>query len=342
MSASDHDRWRQRPDNATWGDYGPDDQLGRLNLLTPDNTIRAAREIKTGRRFCLSLPLTVPPVSISGGRRKPPVFHPVMRGEEVGFNFPLEKVEPGNTAVNSDEAVTIWSQHSTQWDALGHMGAMFDAEGDGVERPLQYNGFSILDAEGKARWGDVGAWHCGIEHMARHGMQGRGVMINLKAHFGLESCAVGYDDLMRVFETDGIEPEPGDILCIYTGFADLLLESGDKADSGLSKRFCAALDGWDDALLRWISDSQIAAIASDSRTVEFEYDVLKPGRSRAPKWALHETCLFKLGVHLGELWFLTELAEWLAANGRYRFFLTAQPLHLPGAVGSPANGVATV
>jgi hypothetical protein len=52
--------------------------------------------------------------------------------------------------------------------------------------------------------------------------------------------------------------------------------------------------------------------------------------------------LFKLGVNLGELWHLTPLAAWLRANARYRFLLTAPPLRLTGAVGSPATPVATV
>ena len=50
----------------------------------------------------------------------------------------------------------------------------------------------------------------------------------------------------------------------------------------------------------------------------------------------------KLGIHLGELWHLTPLAHWLRAYKRSRFLLTAPPLRLPGAVGSPANPVATV
>jgi hypothetical protein len=57
---------------------------------------------------------------------------------------------------------------------------------------------------------------------------------------------------------------------------------------------------------------------------------------------LHAHCLFKLGVYLGEIWYLSELADWLRAHGRSRFLLTAPPLRLPGAVGSPANAVATV
>lgn len=61
-----------------------------------------------------------------------------------------------------------------------------------------------------------------------------------------------------------------------------------------------------------------------------------------PRLPLHEHCLFKNGIHLGELWYLTELARWLRSQGRSRFLLTAPPLRLPGAVGSPATPIATV
>jgi hypothetical protein len=57
---------------------------------------------------------------------------------------------------------------------------------------------------------------------------------------------------------------------------------------------------------------------------------------------IHEHCLFKLGLPLGEMWYLTELARWLRAQSRFRFFLTAPPLRLPGAVGSPVTPIATV
>jgi len=50
-------RWKRRPSGSTWGDWGPDDQLGRLNLLTPDKVLKGIAEVKEGRTFCLSLPL---------------------------------------------------------------------------------------------------------------------------------------------------------------------------------------------------------------------------------------------------------------------------------------------
>ncbi len=57
---------------------------------------------------------------------------------------------------------------------------------------------------------------------------------------------------------------------------------------------------------------------------------------------IHHLCLFRLGVPLGEMWYLHELASWLREHGRSRFLLTAPPLRLPGAVGSPLTPVATV
>ena len=107
---------------------------------------------------------------------------------------------------------------------------------------------------------------------------------------------------------------------------------------------CAALDGRDAKLLRWITDSGLSVLIADNYAVE----ALAPHGSTADSPAgcaalpLHEHCLFKLGIHLGELWHLSELAAWLRQERRHRFLLTAPPLRLPGAVGSPTTPVATV
>jgi acyl-CoA synthetase (AMP-forming)/AMP-acid ligase II len=69
----------------------------------------------------------------------------------------------------------------------------------------------------------------------------------------------------------------------------------------------------------------------------------RPGKGdKHPALPLHHHCLFKLGLNLGEIWWLHNLAMWLRKAGRSRFLLTAPPLRLPGAVGSPATPVATV
>ena len=61
-------RWKSRPEGSSWGDFGPDDQLGRLNLLTPERVGRAAREIRERRAFCLSIPLDYPGGNVANRR----------------------------------------------------------------------------------------------------------------------------------------------------------------------------------------------------------------------------------------------------------------------------------
>src|SRR5437588_515402 len=253
-------RWHLRPEGSTWGDFGPNDQLGRLNLLTPEKVRQGVAEVREGRTFCLSLPLDYPGGSVLNPRRHPPVLRPTRRSNGPNFNYVLARDDPNMTDVVNDDLVVMHLQYSTQWDSLAHVGSLFDADGDGVPEPCFYNGFRAgVDIVGPSDIEDSGptaeprstsqANALGVERMAEACCQGRGVMIDLPA----------------------------------------LAQAG----------CCAALP-------------------------------------------LHEHCLFKLGVNLGELWYLTPLAKWLRENKRYRFLLTAPPLRLPGAVGSPATPIATV
>lgn len=73
-------RWKNRPAGSNWGEFGEDDQCGRLNLLTAARRLRALQEVKTGEVFCLSHPLDKPGGSVLNAFRKPPVFHPATRG----------------------------------------------------------------------------------------------------------------------------------------------------------------------------------------------------------------------------------------------------------------------
>lgn len=74
MSSRGCERWSRKPEGSNRGDFGPDDQLGRLNLITPVRRRAAAQEVREGIAFCLSLPLDCP-VSTSiqlNPRRHPP------------------------------------------------------------------------------------------------------------------------------------------------------------------------------------------------------------------------------------------------------------------------------
>ena len=343
-------RWTVRPDGSNWGDFGADDQLGRLNLITPAHRRAAAAEVREGIAFCLSLPLDCPRNVELHPRRKPPEMGFFLRGEDPTMNYPMARVAPGQDDVVCDDKALISLQFSTQWDSLCHIGALHDGSGDGEREATYYNGYRAGDhirgpvdyLHGRAaNPPPYGATALGIETMAETGVQTRGVMIDLFGHVGLERVAVGYDRLMRILEVDGVEVGEGDVLCLRTGFDRALLARYADPAAPFEQQRCSGLDGADERLQRWIADSGIVALASDNEAVELLPASAIP-HGHGTHLPLHHLCLFKLGIPLGELFLLSDLADWLRANGRSRFLFTAPPLRLPAAVGWPVTGVGTV
>jgi kynurenine formamidase len=299
-------------------------------------------EVRDGLCFCLSLPLDLPGGNAVNPKRHPPRFGPVFQDGGLYYNFRWHEQDPANRDVTSDECVTLHSQYSTQWDGFAHVGAMFDADGDGEPEPVYYNGYRAYGEVGGPRGsGRIGARALGVENMAVGGMQGRGVLLDLHRHLGEERVRVDYDLLTELLAKDGISVEEGDFFLIHTGWDDLILSMEGHPDAQRLHDSCAVLDGYDDRLLQWITDTGLVAIASDNMAVEDHrrYGETAGGCSRLP---LHRHCLFRLGVHLGELWYLSALAAALAERARSRFLLTAPPLRLPGAVGAPATPIATL
>jgi hypothetical protein len=343
-------RWKQRPPGSNWGDFGPDDQRGRMNWVTREKVLQGIAEVKEGLTFSLSLPLDYPGGSVLNPRRNPPRLAATLRNGKQNFCFPLDSEQPGLTDVVSDDVALLTLQYSTQWDSFAHVGSRFDADGDGKREIVFYNGFRAGDELRPAPEKNSSSWDkfegteaktLGIQNLAEHGAQGRAVMIDLHAHFGRQHKAVGFVELMGVLEKDKVRIEKGDMVCLYTGFADVLLEMKKQPDPKLLHTTCTGLDGRDERLLQWITDSGLAVLIADNYAVE----IIPTSLTRPAPHALmplHEHCLFKNGIHLGEMWYLTELARWLREHQRSRFLLTAPPLRLPGAVGSPATPVATV
>jgi hypothetical protein len=300
-------RWKRRPEHSNWGDFGPDDQLGAMNLVGKAQVLKGLAEVRTGQTFSLSLPLDYPGGTALHPRRHPPRRFATLRGGknegEQCFCFAMARDNPAYSDVFSDDVVVLHTQYSTQWDGLAHVGSLFDSEGTGTPDVTFYNGYrpshGLRAAErraGVADWmtyEDPSADVLGIDNLAKHGVQGRAVMM------------------------------------------------GKEPDTETLHNSCSGLDGGDKALLSWITDTGIAALISDNFAIELMPRAQRQETSHA-MLPLHEHCLFKNGVHLGELWFLRDLATWLRDNGRSRFLLTAPPLHLPGGVASPVTPVATV
>ena len=338
-------RWVQRPEGSTWGDWGDNDQRGRMNLVTPERRLRAAREVREGLCLCLSMPLDMPGGNAVNPKRFPPKIGPVFNppeSKEPYFNFRWDDEKPDCADVACDECVTLYSQYSTQWDSFAHIGSLFDADGDGTPEPVYYNGYRAGEhIKGPDDPDGMGARALSVENMALSGMQGRGVLVDFHRHFGDERVAVNYDMLMDVFAQDDISVEEGDFFLFHTGWDDMILSMGGQPDADRLHNSCAVLDGFDDRLLNWITESGVVALISDNMAIEDShgYGETQGGCSRLP---IHRHCLFRLGVHLGEIWYLSELAKVLKERNRCHFLLTAPALRLPGAVGSPVTPIATL
>lgn len=120
-------RWGNRPPGSNWGEFGDDDQHERMNYITAE--------------------------------RKPPLFHPVYRGDRVYFNFASSEIAPHFNDVGSDEANMLYMQYSTHRDSFEHKGTVFDADGDGdgVEEKASHNGWRRVDDEEKGLNNALGA-----------------------------------------------------------------------------------------------------------------------------------------------------------------------------------------
>src|SRR4029079_100967 len=81
---------------------------------------------------------------------------------------------------------------------------------------------------------------------------------------------------------------------------------------------CCVLDGRDRKLLQWITDSQIAALIAHNYGGEGVPARPGPAGAGHPSLPLHNHCLFKLGLNLGEIWWLKDLALWLGERKRAR------------------------
>jgi hypothetical protein len=312
--------------------------------------------LHTGQTFNLSLPLDFPGGNVLNPRRQPPVLRPTLREGKANMNYQLWCDDPSCTDVICDDLVIMHLQYSTQWDSLAHVGSMFDANGDGVPEAVYYNGFRAgTDDDGPQR--QRRCWYFwffqrlpanprprprrwALKKCPERCVQGRAVMIDLHAHFGRERVRVGYDLLMDIMRKDGVVVEPGDMVCLHTGFAQMLLEMNKQPDSAPGRKRLRGAGGRDERLLQWITDSGLVALIADNYAVEGLPASPRQGSCGRPAFA--RALLVQAGRALGRDLAPDPAGRLVAQPKRARFLLTAPPLRLPGAIGSPATPIATV
>jgi len=293
-----------------WGKWGADDERGATNYITPESIVAAAKLIKTGKVFSLAIPIE------RGGPIFPTRHPPHHFMSSTGADPIRTSDSPATDVAFTDDYIYMPLQGSTQWDALPH--AFY---GDRL-----YNGHPADTVT------SAGAQKLGMEKV-RDRFVGRAVLIDVVAYKG-GSIPPGYGitraDIEGALKKQKSKVKTGDIVVLRTGAVPYFYslppaerDNWPNVQTGITKDVVA-----------WVHEMQIAAIAADNLGVE------QAPNADGKNWNLHGNLLRDLGVFLGEIWWLEDLAADCAQDGRYEFFLSAQPLFIPGAVGSPINPIA--
>jgi kynurenine formamidase len=227
-----------------------------------------------------------------------------------------------------DRYDNFWPQRSSQWDSLAHFrhprhGFYGNRQSIELKAPNARNGIDNLARRGiAARFvlADVARWRAHV---------GRPIDIP-----GAETVHIG--DVADTLEYQQVSLRLGDILLVRFGWMEWYDGLTDMAREGIvapPAAFAAVGLAPGDRTAAWLWDAGVVAIAADNPAVEVHpFDV--SGQS------LHADVLALLGVSVGELWRLDDLAADCAADGRYTGLLVSAPLNMPGGIGSPANAIA--
>ena len=317
MSSDVLDEYIERFSN--WNRWGSADERGTTNLITAESVRDAARHVALGRVVALNLPFDERgPQTATSGRINCLRFS-TATGSDHALGSQRRAGAPYPRDVGfADDAVVLHLQSATHWDALAHV----------FHRGRMYNGYPAADVTSK------GALHCGNEALSGQ-LVGRAVLLDLPRSKGLAWLDDGYaitaDDLDAAAEQHKAEIRPGDMLLLRTGQMGRCLRQGWGTFAG------GDAPGLSLYTVPWLHERGIAAVASDTWGLE-----VRPNELPDSFQPFHIAAIVYLGLLLGEMFYLEQLAELCAEIGRHEVFLSASPLPFTGAAGGPPGAVAIV
>jgi hypothetical protein len=327
----------------SWLALAHDEQIGRLNLLTPTRVAAAAKEIRSGEIVPVNLPLNVP---------NQPAF-----GREV-FKHEIKTLAEG---IAYDDIYHMNTQSGTQWDGFRHFAH--------IPTGSFYNGTKGSDIAGPAT-----NHKCSIHHWAEHGVAGRGVLLDYRGYAHKKGInydpydyyPISWEELYQCGKDQGIDIRPaaqggdiriGDMLFIRSGWKEAYDSKSDEDRTKAATRH--GPNGEDGAryagvsqeqkILDWLHDCYFASVAGDAPAFEawpthedyhlHEYSKLSTQPLKyTRRWP--ELVLALWGMPLGEMLDLEKLAQTCREKNRWFFFFTSAPANCPGGVSSHVNGTA--
>lgn len=294
------------PAGSSWGVWGEGDELGCMNLMTAERMLAARECIRAGKWFALNLRIDRPDPPLYG---RAAVKHTILGAGSNGRDDFLDAFNP---------------QSSSQWDSLRH-----------IRHPE--HGFYNGTPDEAIVSGDSG--RLGVDTLARRGIAGRAVLLDVARH-RLVDCSgrdtISVADLEACRKAQGVEVKAGDVLLIRTGWLGWYegAPAEKRAEMADRNRLMAPGLAATEDMAEYLWDSHVAAVASDNPALEAWPPLGETGGF------LHHRLIPLLGMPIGELWWLDDLAADCASDGVYACFFTSAPLNVPGGVGSPPNAIA--
>jgi kynurenine formamidase len=295
-------------DRSNWRRWGKDDEVGAINLITPQKRMAAAGLVRNGRVVSLSRYFPKAP----GPGNPNPAQH---------WMQPMLVRGTGGAAMDY-YGISYHGSAATHLDALCHVwneNGMWNGRDPAKEITLDGAKFGSVD-----RWSD--------------GIITRGVLLDIPKHRG--EPYVTYDrpvhgwELEEVAKAQGVTLEPGDALVVYSG-RDALIEAHPHDHPYLAVPTPAKpipeRPGLHVSCLPFIRDNDVSVLIWDM--MDFApngYDI---------PWSVHGV-IFAYGVALVDNALLQPLAEICAQEGRYEFMVIIAPLKVAGGTGSPVNPIA--
>ncbi|WP_405783831.1 cyclase family protein [Streptomyces sp. NBC_00859] len=300
---------------SNWGRWGEGDVLGTLNFLDAAKRREGAALVREGVSFSLAQSFDMAGPQQGWRRRTNPV-HTML---ETGTDAALGNQGFPHGFGGADDMIAMPLQCSTQWDGLGHI----------FDHGKAWNGRPAEEVVTSA--GDLVT---GIEHMAPH-VAGRGVLLDVGRVVGgpdaelPDGFAITEEHLVATADAHRVTVGRGDIVIVRTGQLTRARREGWGEYAG------GASPGLSFTTAGWLHRTEIAAVATD--TWGFE---VRPNEFENAFQPLHQVAIPNMGLLIGEMWDPDALAAHCSRDGVYEFWLTAAPLPVTGAVGSPVNPIA--
>jgi kynurenine formamidase len=300
MTSDDVDRLVKELSN--WGRWGDKDQLGTLNLITPQKRQQAAKLVRRG--VCVSLARNAETTEAADNPRP-------FKQEMLAFG----KGSTGQWAMDNYN-VSYHGLAHTHMDSLCHL----------FHKGKMYNGFSREEVL------ESGAEKLGIQNV-KGGIFTRGILIDIPRLRGerfLEpGSAILPAELTAWEERAGVKVGSGDVIFIRTGrwARRDLVGPWDAGKEGLA--------GLHASCGPWLKERDIAMLGSDAAA-----DVI-PSGIPGVSHPIHVLTLHAMGIHIFDNCDLEEIGRVAAEFEQWEFLLTASPLAVQGGTGSPLNPIAT-